>query len=147
MACSPSSETLGQIVGRAGIWGERKTTAEGERSGGTGAKDVEINVGRCKALSTAKDFYHLWDEGNAGGEFTLSDNSPQTTDGRTATDQIIYFKTANSTSVHDLNRHQLIGSAFSRQHRCRRTAQVEVVQQSGDFPALASASPQVNTTC
>ena len=26
----------------------------------------------CKASSTAKDFYHLWDEGNAGEEFTLT---------------------------------------------------------------------------
>ena len=26
---------------------------------------------RCKALSTAEDFHHLWDEGNGGGETAL----------------------------------------------------------------------------
>ena len=32
-ALIPSSETQGQIVGRTGNWGERKTTAEGEGAG------------------------------------------------------------------------------------------------------------------
>ena len=100
---------------------------------------------RYKASSTAKDFHHFWDEGNVGGETTLRILHRRRIDG--TVDQIIYLETPNSASVHDPNAfRQLMGSARSGQHCRRLTAQVGVVQQSGDFLAL-SASPQVNITC
>ena len=64
-------------------------------------------MGRCKAWSTTKDFYRLWDEGNAGGG-ELPWDYWRTTNGRQV-DQMIHVKNAKQRVRSLLERHQSMG--------------------------------------